>query len=239
MSDEMYRGKRGEYVNPDAQLQAKARDGADDTDPGWIEGYVAVFGNVDLMRERIMKGAFAKTLKEKVKSGKVPLMVRHFAHGGDVMEVIGQVTEAKEDDHGLRIKARLSKVATAQDVRTKILEGLVSGLSVGYRVIQYSISEEGGKSIYNLLELTFEEATVTVKPVNELAGITSSKAQEPDLADRLLKIEQQLGLTPGKTTEGSPAPSEDASSQADLDAGLLAMETEIALNTILIERIKL
>lgn len=160
--------------NPHAKLHAKV-----DGDTGYIEGYAAVFGNVDQQGESIRKGAFAKTIQDRVPAGKCKLMVRHFAHGGDTLEVIGTITEAKEDEFGLWIHAELSGVQIAQDTRQKVTEGHVKGLSVGYNVMDWGFVEMDGKAdIIELRELRLLEVTVTANPANELAAITAAKALE-------------------------------------------------------------
>lgn len=148
----------------------------DEGDAGWIEGYAAVFSNVDEQRERVKPSAFKKTIKERVPAGKVKLMVRHYAHGGDTLEVIGTLTEAKEDDFGLWMHAELSATSVAQETRRKIVEGHVNGLSIGYIKKKWTDTEEDGKMVRDLLELMLLEVTVTTIPANELATITAAKA---------------------------------------------------------------
>jgi len=172
----MERHARRERVFADARLKAKAIDAEASNDNGWIEGYLAVFGNVDQGGERIVKGAFSKSIRERVPAGKVPLMVSHFMYGGDTNEVIGTITEAREDDYGLWIHAELSSVQLAQDTRQKVLEGHVKGLSVGYSLIRWEEKKDGDSYVMDLLECKLLEGTVTVKPMNESAVITAAKA---------------------------------------------------------------
>lgn len=250
MKKEITRGSKRYSFCPDPRLEAKAIDDnlPAGEDPGWIEGYLAVFGNVDHSGERIKKGAFRKTLKEKVKSGKCNLMTKHMTYGGDVCDVIGIITAAKEDDYGLFIHADLFPDEDAQRVRGKIAAGMKPGLSVGYRVIQHSYVTEENQRIVDLIELALEEGTVTVRPCNELATVTASKTEgntdSTDLDDagldaRLAKIEEHLGLA-SKATFATPADEGDAPSteQADADAEFLAMELQVSQYQTMIERIK-
>jgi len=208
----------------EADIKAKAFDTTTTDDPGWIEGYLAVFGNVDQQDERILPGAFTKTIQERVPTGKVPLMAMHFGWGGDVNEVIGTITEAREDAKGLWIHADLSKVSLAQDIRTKILEGHVRGLSVGYRVIQAASVVEEGKTVMELSELMLREGTVTVKPANEEAGITDAKSQDGgSIATVLNEITQRLDKLESKTTETKDGAGKATTPEND-SAGLLQMQ---------------
>ena len=94
------------------------------------------------------------------------------------MDVIGLVTEAKEDSYGLLIKAAFSAIERAQEVRQLITEGIAWGLSVGFELLRYEENrdEETGIVTLHLLEGKLAEATVTVKPMNELAIITGAKS---------------------------------------------------------------
>lgn len=158
----------------DPRLLAKVDD---TTSPnGYIEGYLAVFNNVDQQGDRIIKGAFSKSIAERVSAGKVPLMAVHFAHGGDVKEVIGIITQAKEDDYGLWVHAELSSTPLAQEIRVKVMEGMIWGLSVGYNLLKWQESKVDDRYILDLLECRLVEGTVTVHPANELAVITSAKS---------------------------------------------------------------
>src|SRR5690554_738163 len=110
---------------------------------GYIEGYASVFGNVDYDGEVIEKGAFTKTLLEGLPSRKIKLVDFHNAWL-DSDYIIGVVEEASEDEHGLWFKARFSSVRRAQDVRTKIKEGILEALSIGYEVVKDRFDREAG-----------------------------------------------------------------------------------------------
>jgi len=170
-------GVRYERTLLDARLTAKAAGGGDD-DSGWIEGYASAFDVVDEQREVVRSGAFAKTIMERVGGGKVKLMVRHLAHGGGVLEVIGTITEAKEDFYGLWIHADLSARDLAQEARQLVLEGHIGALSIGYIPVGYGFVEIDGKEIMELTEIKLMEVTVTAAPINDAAVITAAKAVE-------------------------------------------------------------
>lgn len=158
-----------------AQLCAKDRR-PDDLPHGAIEGYAAVWDVVDLQDEIIRRGAFAKSLRERVPAGKVKLMVRHFAHGGDVPEVIGTITEMKEDATGLFFRARLAGVPPAQQARQLVLEGHVDGCSIGFLPVRWRWTDVDGRRVLEHLECKAVEVTLTVRPANEQARITGAKA---------------------------------------------------------------
>lgn len=155
---------------PRPELAAKARK---DSPHGSIQGYAAVWDNVDLQNEIVRRGSFAKSIEERVKAGDIKLMVRHFAHGGDVPDLIGTVVEAREDDFGLWFRAKLSKIKLAQDTRTLVREGHVNGASVGFLPIKWNFMDVDGKGVVELLENKLLEVTITAQPANELARVTA------------------------------------------------------------------
>lgn len=166
--------KRMNIRSKDPKLSCKSKQ--EDSTAGYIEGYAAIWDVVDHQRERIFRGAFSKSILERVAAKKVPLQIKHFIHGGDAVETIGIITEAKEDDYGLWIHAELSSTSTAQDIRTKVLEGIVNGLSIGLSVLEYDETyTDEGYVIGNIKEARIDEVTVTVKPANEYALITAAK----------------------------------------------------------------
>ena len=159
-------------IAPNSKLRAKALDGSKD-DTGWLEGYAAVWGNVDAQSEVMVRGCFARSIARALASGNVKLMVKHFCNGGDTADCIGTITDATEDDYGLLIRAEFSSTQLAQDVRRNIIDGHVKYLSVGYRVVR----SDNSARVVMLLECELVEVTVTVRPANPQAVITGAKTR--------------------------------------------------------------
>jgi len=167
----------------DCKLTTDKAQGKAEAGSGWVEGYAFVWDNIDKQRELMVRGAFARSIQQVVPAGKVKLMAKHFSEGADVMENIGTVTEAREDDYGLWVHAEFSSVQDAQDIRTKVTEGHIKYLSGGFRPIQWEFREpvdENGNpkpAILAHLECALLETTVTNRPVNELAVIVAAKSE--------------------------------------------------------------
>jgi len=104
-----------------------------------LEGYAAVFNEYTEIdswegsfRERIAPGAFKKTLSERT-----PIL--QFDHGTHPLIgslPLGVFTSIKEDDHGLRVKARLSDNWLVEPIRDAIRDGAITGMSFRFRVIR-------------------------------------------------------------------------------------------------------
>lgn len=152
-------------------------------DAGTLEGYASTFGNVDLGGDVVVKGAFAKTIANIKKNG-IPLLADHVA---STASVLGTIFDASEDSTGLKIKARFSSAASAQDVRTKLLEGHLDRMSIGYDPVEYAFMDgEDGSRNRKLIEIKLWEASVVVFPMNPEAAISRVKSVAATLtpADR-------------------------------------------------------
>ena len=170
------KGVRYETWTKIKQESLKASDNAEDA--GWIEGYAAYFNNVDLQNEVILPGAFAKTISERIPAGKVKLMVKHIASGGDTLDVAGTITEAREDEKGLWIHAELSGSAKAQSARELVNEGHVAGLSIGYKILKSEPGTFGGQDVLFLKEMFLAEVTIVPVPANDMAQIGKAKEMQ-------------------------------------------------------------
>jgi HK97 family phage prohead protease len=146
---------------------------AADDDVNVVEGYASVFGNVDLHGDVVKRGAFKKTIRERVPSGQVKFLDSHVP---DASHVIGTVVEAKEDERGLFIRARLSSAPSAQDLRVKMLEGHLDRMSIGYSTVKDSWQDgDDGQKVRLLEELKLFEVSVVPFPANEEAAISAVK----------------------------------------------------------------
>jgi len=126
--------------NPDYErlvvpVEFKLLSGPSDDDGGMVEGYASVFGGRHESGDRVMPGAFKKTINERVKKGMVPYLD---SHQWDVAHTIGSVVDGSEDSKGFSFKAKLSKAPSAQDARMKLLEGHIKRNSIGFQSVRES-----------------------------------------------------------------------------------------------------
>lgn len=140
------------------------------TEEGQIEGYGAILGNVDKGGDRIIEGAFAKTLAMHAKNGTRPLML--WNHNSD--EPIGVWEEVAEDRKGLKVKGKIVlETARGREVHALLKAQALRGLSIGYRTVSDSI--ENG--IRLIKELDLWEISPVSFPMNAKAGVTAVKSQ--------------------------------------------------------------
>lgn len=166
---------------------------------GTIEGYAAVFDNVDRDGDVIRRGAFAKTIQDNsnggvIEPGKIPLMSTHLATGGGTHEVVGSIVYLEEDNYGLKMKAVFSDDEFSQTIRKKAFGGHLRFLSIGYSIVKANAVKVDGKNVNELKELKLWEVSIVPVPANPLAEIIEAKSYA--------KIEEEVeSLTPEKGRE--------------------------------------
>lgn len=104
-----------------------------------------------------------------------------FLKGHDHNQPIGEVYWAKKSKDGIEIKARIAKVDEASPLAARLTEawhliksGLVKGLSIGFRPMEYNVIESTGGLHYTRWRM-FEISAVTV-PANHAGQITNIKS---------------------------------------------------------------
>lgn len=188
-------------------------------DDGTLEGWASTFGNVDLGDDVVTQGAFKTTIPD-IKANGIPLLADHVASTASVLGTIFDAEEVtKGPKKGLRIKARFSAAPSAQDVRTKLVEGHLKSLSIGYSATKYSFSEVDGKTVRNLDEIKLWETSVVVFPMNTEATISRVKSlvgsltpeAKTALVSELTEVESDPNDTPA---DGETVAVESAVTQA-------------------------
>lgn len=136
----------------------------------------------------------------------IPLLWQH-----DHQSPVGQVTSAKVTAEGIEIKATLAKADSPSQLAARLEEawqsirlGLVKGLSIGFRPIEYAYIDEGGIRYtswewYELSVVTVPanaEGTIqAVKSIDERLRAASGK---PQIAS---KTEKSAGATAQKNSQ--------------------------------------
>jgi HK97 family phage prohead protease len=134
---------------------------------GSFEGDLAVYNNIDLGGDRILPGAFTKTIKER--GNQVPMLWQHKSD-----RPIGMLTLIDDPD-ALRVKGQLlMELPDAKNAYLLIKARIVKGLSIGFDTLKDAV--ENG--VRQLLEIRLWEGSIVTFPMNEQALITSVKARK-------------------------------------------------------------
>ena len=163
---------------------------------GTIKGYGSTFGNVDLGKDRCMKGCFMDSLK----SGMPAMFWQH-----DPGEPIGEWSDVSEDAKGLKVTGNLwlgKGIPKAEQAYMMLKANGPKGLSIGYRTRNASYDEKTG--VRSLLQVDLKEISVVSFPMNEKAKVTSIKSHIADgLVPTIRDLEEILrdaGLSAKATT---------------------------------------
>lgn len=153
--------------------QVKALDDTDEA--GTFEALVSVFGNVDFAGDRVVKGAFAKSLAKWSESGDpIPVV---FSHRWDDLDAhIGQVTSAEETDDGLLIKAKLDvdDDPAAAKVHRLLKSRRIKEFSFAYDVVDEAKADGANE----LRELDVIEVGPTLKGMNPETVLVGAKRRQ-------------------------------------------------------------
>lgn len=139
---------------------------------GRISGYGSIFGNIDGYNERVLHGAFAKSLAEHKSRGFRLKML--WQHRQDMP--IGVWHSAIEDSKGLFVEGVINlKTDAGRNAHEHILAGDVDSLSIGYRENKV---KQGSDGVRDLVELDVYEVSPVTFPANRSATISSAKTEQ-------------------------------------------------------------
>ncbi len=149
------------------QLERKLIDVAIEgvEDDGTFEGYASLFDRVDMSRDIVERGAFAKAIAKRGAGG-IRMLFQH-----DPAQPIGAWTAIAEDEYGLKVRGRLSPGSVkAREVRALIRDGALDGLSIGFKVARGRTDPRTG--IRHIREADLWEISVVTFPMQEGARIS-------------------------------------------------------------------
>lgn len=153
---------------------------------GEFEAIVSVFGNVDHGGDRVVKGAFTKSLAAWEASGDpIPVLWNH--DRANPLAHIGKVTKAEEVDDGLKITAALDvHKPFAKQVYDLLAERRVKEFSFAYEIVD----AEQTKDAFELKELNVIEVGPTLQgmnPATQLLAVKSYTKAEHDAGLALIE----------------------------------------------------
>jgi HK97 family phage prohead protease len=136
---------------------------------GAFAGYATLFGRADLAGDVVAPGAFKAGLAAKG-AGAVKLLYQH-----DPAEPIGRFVTVAEDARGLFVRGQLSgETRRAREVKALMREGVLDGLSIGFRTVRARTDAKTGHRI--LLELDLWEISIVTFPMLPEARVRAAKA---------------------------------------------------------------
>jgi HK97 family phage prohead protease len=148
----------------DCPFEVKAADEA-----GNFEGYAAVFENVDLGDDVIVKGAF--TSVKTTRNGKLKLALYH-----DLTRLVG-TADFNQDDHGLYVKGQVNlKVSYARDAYELMKDGSLDSMSIGFNTLEADFQQRAGRQVRVIKSAELWEASFVPFGMNPDAQVLSVKS---------------------------------------------------------------
>lgn len=132
-------------------------------------GYASLFNVTDLSGDRVLMGAFHRSLQARSAAG-IRMLWNH-----DPAEPIGVWTAIHEDAKGLRVEGRLTPdVDRADGLAALMRDGAVDGLSIGFHTIRADRSKSAkpvtGKG-RRLIEIDLWEISLVAFPMQPGARV--------------------------------------------------------------------
>jgi HK97 family phage prohead protease len=133
---------------------------------GSFEGILASYNTVDLGGDKIMPGAFTKTMQER--GSEVPMLWQH-----NPDEPIGTLQLSDSPD-GLLVKGQLlMDLDYAKKAYILLKAGVIKGLSIGFSTIKKDMQD----GVRLLKEIKLYEGSVVTFPMNEHCMVTAVKKE--------------------------------------------------------------
>lgn len=137
---------------------------------GSFSGYASLFGRVDLGRDVVERGAFARSLEKRGAAG-IRMLFQH-----DPATPIGSWQEVREDARGLFVRGQLAlDSAKAREVHALMRGRALDGLSIGFRTVR--ARKEAKSGVRRIMEADLWEISVVTFPMLPDARVDSVKSR--------------------------------------------------------------
>ena len=160
-------------------------------DEHYIIAYAATFHEEpDSYGDIIAPGAFTETLQKWEESNaNIPLLFGY--RMDDPLLNIGVVTEAEQDETGLKVKAVFDMTNERGAYAYKLVkEGRLSKLSFAYDVLDAAPRELDGMTVNELKKLDIFEVSLVPVPANQHAEVLEVKDVEPETKEATDETEE-------------------------------------------------
>lgn len=205
-----------------------------------FEADVGAMGNIDRGDDIIEPGAFTKTIREKVPTGKVKLLDHH--NKDSMQDLLGRVIEAsevavsgQEASHALRALHKVSRRPEVESLLKDIEDGIADAMSVGFKPVKVEFElKDGvdaedlspkiawyhGKGIRRIKEAEWWESSLVIWGMNPEASPLPNTVKS--LFDKLEKMEEsQLEKASDKDVLFLMKSLRDTLRDAEVDASIL------------------
>lgn len=207
---------RGEHIRS-VPFELRATD--DDSDGLTLEGYGTTFDDfydvedwLGVYRERVAKGAFAKTIKER--RGLIKVQYDHGHHPVLGSIPIGSLRDIREDEHGLFVSVRLHDNWMTEPVRDAVKSQAVSGMSIRFQTTKDEWDYSGDPEQRTIREVKLYEVGPVAFPANEATSV-ALRSLARSLRSSGVDLSQLRGMLPNESTDSAAGESTAQESAAE------------------------
>ena len=140
-----------------------------------VKGYASVFGNLDSDKDRLMKGAFIRSIKEWGPEGqnRIKLVSQH-----NINKPVAKITMLKEDGKGLYMEAKFGTHQDGDDHYRMVKEGILTEFSIGFVGTEKEENQKGG---LDFKEVKLYEVSLVTVAANDEALVTGYKSEKTNI----------------------------------------------------------
>lgn len=207
---------RGEHIR---SVPFELRAAEDDSDGLTLEGYGTTFDDfydvedwLGIYRERVAKGAFAKTIKER--RGLIKVQYDHGHHPVLGSIPIGSLRDIREDEHGLFVSVRLHDNWMTEPVRDAVRSQAVSGMSIRFKTTKDEWDYSGDPEQRTIREVKLYEVGPVAFPANEATSV-ALRSLARSLRSSGVDLSQLRGMLPNESTDSAAGESTAQESAAE------------------------
>lgn len=176
-----------------------------DADGLTLEGYGTTFDDwydvedwLGTYRERVARGSFAKTIKER--RGLIRVQYDHGAHPVLGSIPIGSLSDIREDAHGLFVSVRLHDNWMTEPVRDAIKSQAVAGMSIRFQTTKDEWDYDSNPEERTIREVKLYEVGPVAFPANEATSV-ALRSLVRSLGASGADLEALRGMIPGERTD--------------------------------------
>ncbi len=167
-----------------------------ESEEGSFSGYASLFGQVDLGKDRVVSGAFSRSLKARGVDG-IRMLFQH-----EPSEPIGVWEKIEQDQNGLFVSGRIVQTSQkGKEVLELLRQKAIDGLSIGFKTERSRTDRKTG--IRSILEADLWEISIVTFPMLPGARVQTVKSvprrgtqmQLPSIRHFEKWLTQDAGLT--------------------------------------------
>ena len=152
-------------------------------DSGVVEGYGVIWGVANSYGEKFIKGAFAKSIRERGPNNGSQYEIK-FLYQHNQADALSLFDEIKEDEIGLYFRTKkLDDVDSANRVIKQLRSGTLNNFSIGYDFVWEQMEVDSTDNTIIIKEAKLFEISVVSIPSDMSTFAIRSKEQLEDLHD--------------------------------------------------------